>query len=294
MVFILCFKYRGFQIFGRLSEYEKNMIVFTFKNILKVVLPLQTCKKMKVIGIIPVRYDSSRFPGKPLASILGKPMIQHVYERASKVLDSVYVATDDKRIYDAVLDFGGNVIFTSKEHENGTSRVNEAVEKIEEKEQKEFTHILNIQGDEPLIAPEQISELASLLSEKKDEMCTLIKEINVERELHSKSEVFVTFSKENYALYFSRSLIPANFQNKPFEKGKYYKHVGLYGFSKVSLQLFCSLQKSKLENSESLEQLRWLENGGKIKLGTTSYESFCVDTEEDLKNVLSFLEKKDS
>lgn len=239
----------------------------------------------KIIGIIPARYGSSRFEGKPLAMIQNKPMIQWVYERTKDAIEDVIVATDNLDIVNCVESFGGKALITSDNHFNGTSRCLEAIDKLE-KNNLFYDYVINIQGDEPLVYPEQITELSELFSDSynENEIYTLVKPIDNYKTIESGSEVFVTFTRDMYALYFSRNLIPFNF-NKSFEKGLYYKHIGLYGFNINTLRNLNNFQISNLEKKENLEQLRWLENGCKIKLGITTYESQTVDTPRDLELV---------
>ncbi len=245
---------------------------------------------MKVLGVIPARYASTRFPGKPLAEICGKPMIQHVYENSLKTkgLDELVVATDDKRIYDAVVSFSGKAVLTSDEHPNGTSRCFEAVQLIEEKNNRRFDVIINIQGDEPFIKPRQIESVITLFRRKEVSIGTLAKRITIEKELFSPHVVKVVFDNSMKALFFSRQTIPfvRNHPEKEWlQKAVFYKHIGLYGFRKEILKKITSLPQGRLENAESLEQLRWLENGIHIYLGLTEVESYGIDTPEDLSKL---------
>ena len=232
---------------------------------------------MKVIGIIPCRYASSRLPGKPLADILGESMIQRVYEQCKKstCLSDVVVATDDKRIYNHVLDFGGKVMMTSTTHQSGTDRCNEVIQSLEEK----YDIAINIQGDEPFINPEQIDQVASLFSSKKVSIATLAKKIedkNIITDINSPKAIFDT---NGIALNFCRSIA----QIKPNQT--YYKHIGIYGYRTQPLAEICKLPASKNEKIERLEQLRWLDNGYKIKVGITTFESLSVDTPEDIGKI---------
>ncbi len=240
---------------------------------------------MKVLGIIPARYNSSRFPGKPLTDIAGKSMIQRVYEQAKKceLLSSVFVATDDDRIFESVMEFGGQVKMTT-EHNSGTERCNELAQNLEEK----FDVVINIQGDEPCINPEQISQLATLFSDEDTTITTLAKQIKTADELLDENTVKVIFDENNFALNFSRFPIPEpkSFDvEKWFVMNKFYKHIGIYGYRAKVLQEICKLQPTKKELSEKLEQLRWLENGYKIKVGITAFESISIDVPKDIEKL---------
>ena len=243
---------------------------------------------MRFVGIIPARYASTRFPGKPLACIAGKPMIQRVYEQVSKILSDVYVATDDQRIFDAVNSFGGKVLMTSNRHQSGTDRCSEAYDKIN----KIFDIVINIQGDEPFIQPEQIKELQSCFLDENTEIATLVKTIQLKdgyEFLSNPNHVKVVTNLKNHALYFSRSAIP-HFRGKEtgddwLKNHEYYKHIGIYAYKADVLRQITALSQSPLEIAESLEQLRWLENGYRIKVGFTDVESIGVDTPEDLEKV---------
>ncbi|MCK5846599.1 MAG: 3-deoxy-manno-octulosonate cytidylyltransferase [Bacteroidales bacterium] len=236
---------------------------------------------MSIIAIIPARYDSSRFPGKPLADIDGKSMIHRVYLKASQVksLDKVVVATDDKRIYDHCASLDINVVMTAKEHSNGTERITEVVKK----ETKKYDYILNIQGDEPFVHIEQIDSLCNLISSGNYDIATLAKQITDDNEKKSPNVVKLVKSNEGRALYFSRYGIP-------FDRNAVnpimYKHIGMYAFKhKVLLELE-KLSPAELEQSESLEQLRWLQNDYIIGVAETQYESYGIDTPEDIVNAL--------
>jgi 3-deoxy-manno-octulosonate cytidylyltransferase (CMP-KDO synthetase) len=247
---------------------------------------------MKILGIIPARYASTRFPGKPLTIINNKLMIRHVYERAikAKSLTEVYVATDDKRIEDAVLSFGGKVIMTSEKHRSGTDRCMEAFEKLE-KQGKSFDVVINIQGDEPYIHPEQIDLAASCFNNPDVNIATLAIKLTSEEELFNPNIIRVVFDIHKKALYFSRNPIPfvRNFEKKDWlANHQYYKHIGIYAYRQQVLRQITMLDTSPLEQAESLEQLRWLENGYKIHVEITEFESIAVDTPEDL---LKFLNK---
>ena len=237
---------------------------------------------MKFIGIIPARYYSSRFPGKPLALLGGKPVIQWVCERAATVLDNVWVATDDDRIAEAVKNFGGNAVMTSAEHRSGTDRIREAAEKIG----AGCDVVINIQGDEPFVAPSQIKAVCDCFSDPTTQIATLgIPFGNDIKAITNPNSPKIVTDVNGYAMYFSRSVIP-------FIRGKaddewpeafpFLKHIGLYGYRCEVLTAITNLPPSPLEVAESLEQLRWLQNGYKIKVGLTDTETIGIDTPEDL------------
>ncbi len=244
---------------------------------------------MNFTAIIPARYESSRFPGKPLVLLNGKPMIQHVVENASKTLENVWVATDDKRIFESVEDFGGNAVMTSKDHQSGTDRCAEAARILKGK--IDFDVIINVQGDEPFIQPSQVELLKSCFSGGA-EIATLVKKIGTEEELFNPNRPKVVLDNSHNALYFSRSPIP-------FLRGQdkkewhilfnYWAHIGMYAYKADVLQKITKLARGKLERAESLEQLRWLENGFKIKTAETSHQSIGIDTPEDLETASDFL-----
>lgn len=242
---------------------------------------------MKVVGIIPARFESTRFPGKPLAKILNKPMIQWVYERVKKSnsLESLIVATDSQQIYNQVKNFGGEVVLTSKDHQSGTSRVAEVVAQLD------VEIVVNIQGDEPLISHKAIdAAVKHLITDPTIYMSTLKQKITEESELSNPNVVKVVTNKDDFALYFSRSLIP--FIRPPYTS-YIYKHIGLYVYRKDFLLKLVELPLGNLEQVEKLEQLRVLENGYKIKVIKTCYSSIGVDTEEDLKKVSKILMQQD-
>jgi 3-deoxy-manno-octulosonate cytidylyltransferase (CMP-KDO synthetase) len=244
------------------------------------------------LGIIPARFNSTRLKGKPLMKIGGKTMIEHVYLRASKVLDNLVVATDDKNIFDTVNRFGGNVVLTKKDHLNGTSRCLEAVNIWSKELKKNFNYIINIQGDEPLLQEDHITKLIDCFNDSKTEFATIAQKLKSSKNL-PKNKVFLVKDTFNFALYFSRYTIP--FIREDEGKGdtnKFHQHIGIYGYTINALQKFQQLKPSKLEINEKLEQLRWLENGGKIKVGTTIYPSFPVDTLEDLISIRKVYEDK--
>lgn len=241
---------------------------------------------MKFIGIIPARYASTRFPGKPLAIINGNPMIQHVYENVREVLSQVWVATDDQRIFDTVKGFNGDVVFTSADHNSGTDRVAEAALIIEDK--IEFDVVINIQGDEPFVKTEQIEALKNCFMET-TEIATLIRPIISEEEISNPNKPKVVVGKNNEALYFSRSPIPfiRDIENGNWlGRSEFWAHVGMYAYRKEVLYKLANLEPGKLEVAESLEQLRWIENGYKIQTAITNSVSFGIDTPEDLEKAL--------
>ncbi len=237
---------------------------------------------MKVVGIIPSRYASTRFPGKPLAMIKGKTMIRRVVEQAWKSkLDAVVVATDDMRIADEVLSFGGRYVLTNPNHQSGTDRCCEALDMLDE----QFDAVVNIQGDEPFIDPRQINLLVDLISQKETQLASLAKRIDEEEDLFSPNAVKVVMDHEGKALYFSRSPIPfmRNLaQNQWLEKGAFYQHIGIYAYKAAALRQIAKMQPSKLELAESLEQLRWLENGLSIRMAVTDAINVSIDIPSDL------------
>lgn len=249
----------------------------------------------RFIGIIPARYASTRFPAKPLAVLGGKPVIQRVYEQVKGCLDDVVVATDDERIFDAVKNFGGNVVMTSTEHRSGTDRCYEALTKVGA---DKFDVVINIQGDEPFIQPEQILALRECFDDSSVDIATLVKPFTVNdgyAALENVNSPKVVVNNKMEALYFSRSIIP-------FMRGKdreewlpnhtYYKHIGLYAYRSNVLKEITTLAQGTLEKVESLEQLRWLENGYKIKVGISNIETIGIDTPEDLEKAEAFLLSK--
>ena len=244
---------------------------------------------IRILGVIPARYASSRFPGKPLADIGGKTMIHRVYEQAGKSdrIERVVVATDNQEIFDHVADFGGEARMTMANHPSGTDRCYEAYNQLGES----YDYIVNIQGDEPFIQPAQIDLLASKL-DRKTEIATLIKRIELEDELSNTGEVKVVKDCNDTALYFSRAAIPylrGVSQDKWLLNHTFYKHIGLYAFRHDILKAVTSLPVSPLEQAESLEQLRWLEQGYRIKVAETEIESLCVETPGDLQRAVEYL-----
>ena len=241
---------------------------------------------MKILGIIPARYASTRFPGKPLVDIGGKSMIQRVYEQSKKCADlaEVLVATDDERIYDHVIKFGGKAIMTSSNHQSGTDRCAEVALQY-----PEYDTIINIQGDEPFIDPQQISILASCFKSADTQIATLVKKVLTEQELLNTNSPKVLVNLLSEAIYFSRSPLPhirGQEQQNWLNYYTYFKHIGIYGYRADVLQLITKLPVSSLEKAESLEQLRWIENGYCIKVAETELETFAVDTPEDLEKLI--------
>jgi 3-deoxy-manno-octulosonate cytidylyltransferase (CMP-KDO synthetase) len=244
---------------------------------------------MNIIGIVPARFGSTRFPGKPLADINGKSMIQRVYEQSTKaaLLTKVVIATDDERIMNHVREFGGEAILTSPQHQSGTDRCAEVIEKIGA---KDWDAVINIQGDEPYIHPEQIDLLCSTFKNPETTISTLIKKIDSSNELFNHNNVKVVLNKRNEAIYFSRAPIPysRNFPEQDWLKySTYYKHIGIYGYRTSTMLEISRLAKTNLEITESLEQLRWIENGYVIHAEITSLESVAIDTPEDILRVKS-------
>jgi len=240
-----------------------------------------------IAGIIPARYASSRFPGKPLADIGGKSMIRRVYEQVSgsKSLDTIVVATDDERIASHVEAFGGKAVMTGTHHPSGTDRCFDALQQLG----PSYKYVINIQGDEPFIDPAQIDELAAVLADGTTEIATQMIPVANHEELFDRGEVKIVLNTQMEALYFSRMVIP-------FIKGideeewhlhhKYFRHVGMYAYRTDILERLTELSVSSLEQAESLEQLRWLENGYKIKCVPTTYDSHCVDSPADIEKVI--------
>lgn len=247
---------------------------------------------MKVVGIIPARYASTRFPGKPLALIKGKPMIQRVYEQALKSkLDAVVIATDDVRIADAVMDFGGQYVMTSPNHRSGTDRCCEALDLLKTK----YDAVVNIQGDEPFIDPKQIDLLVDLILRDDTPLASLAKRIDDADELFSPNAVKVVVNQEGNALYFSRNPIPfmRNVDRDEWlAKGRFYKHIGIYAYKADVLHQVARMEPSALEQAESLEQLRWLENGLAIRMALSDAENISIDTPDDLHRAEQYAQTK--
>ncbi len=244
-------------------------------------------------GIIPARFASSRFPGKPLVMIGNKTMIQRVYDQASKILDLVYVATDDNRIFDAVLKFGGKAIMTSPDHLSGTDRCAEAVIKINEETGRKIDIVINIQGDEPFIRPEQIALLMKCFTDNKVELATLVRKVEPGEDIFNPNQPKVILNLKGDAIYFSRTAIPyvRDTEKEGWSKKQvYYKHLGLYAYRTQTLKKITLLPCSSLELSESLEQNRWIENGYTIRTAITNWQSIGIDTPEDLEKANMLLE----
>ncbi|HOP86413.1 MAG TPA: 3-deoxy-manno-octulosonate cytidylyltransferase [Syntrophorhabdaceae bacterium] len=244
--------------------------------------------KKKNVIVIPARYASTRLPGKPLVEIKGKPLIQWVFENAmkSQLKDEIYIATDDKRIMERARAFGAEVIMTSKDCSSGTERIYEALK------EKEADIIVNVQGDEPFIRYDMIDALFLEMKKKRIYMATLCCKINDMSEVDDPNTVKVVLNKKGYALYFSRSPIPYFRNNSHTKKKLVYKHIGVYGYTKDFLKKYINMKRSFLEEAESLEQLRVLENGYKIKVLITEYDGFGIDTKDDLLKAEKYLEER--
>ena len=243
---------------------------------------------MKFIAIIPARYASTRFPGKPLAMLGGKTVIQRVYEQAVSVLGEAYVATDDQRIFDAVEAFGGQAVMTRTDHKSGTDRIEEAVEKID----TDADVIINIQGDEPFIQASQIETLCRLFDNPQTQIGTLGKPFETMEAVENPNSPKIVCDVNGFALYFSRSVIPfirGKERNEWFGQYPFLKHLGVYAYRREVLAEITRLPQSLLELAESLEQLRWLQNGYRIRVGLTDVETVGIDTPEDLKRAEIFL-----
>lgn len=247
---------------------------------------------MKILGIIPARFASTRFPEKALADIGGQTMIERVYRQVKKAnsLEKVIVATDHTKIEKHVLDFGGEVIMTSESHVSGTDRCFEVLSK----QKGNFDYVINVQGDEPFIASEQIDLLASLL-DGTTQLATLVKRIDKKEDLFNPNVVKAVINLQKEALYFSRSAIPHvrnTTEGEWLGKNSFYKHIGMYAYRTDMLKKISTLPPSSLERAETLEQLRWLENGLKIKVAETTSETIGIDTPEDLQRALTYLRTK--
>jgi 3-deoxy-manno-octulosonate cytidylyltransferase (CMP-KDO synthetase) len=245
---------------------------------------------LQFLGIIPARYASTRFPGKPLVMINGKTMIERVVNQASKALEHVVVATDDDRIAAEVKRFGGKVIMTSAKHQSGTDRCAEAFEKYENLTGLKFDVAINIQGDEPLIQPLQFEKLKNCFDKEDTDIATLVKSMDDSSDIDNPNHVKVVLSKNKRALYFSRSPIPylRHFSKQDWsENHTFYKHIGIYAYRSNVLKEITKLSPSKLEIAESLEQLRWLENDYNIFVEITEFDSISVDTPADLEKIIA-------
>lgn len=243
---------------------------------------------MKYIGIIPARYASTRFPGKPLAVLCGQPVIQRVYEKVAGVLADAYVATDDSRIYDAVVGFGGKAVMTRADHKSGTDRIEEAVEKIG----GDFDVVVNVQGDEPFVHPSQIDTLCRCFDDPSTQIATLGKPFEAMDAVENPNSPKIVTDNGGFALYFSRSVIPFV---RGVDRGQwlghypYLKHLGIYAYRRDVLAEITRLPQSPLELAESLEQLRWLQNGYRVRVGVTDVETIGIDTPADLARAEQFL-----
>ena len=243
---------------------------------------------MKFIAIIPARYASTRFPGKPLAMLGGKPVIQRVYEQATAVLGEAYVATDDERIFQAVEAFGGRAVMTRSDHRSGTDRIEEAAEKI----QTNADVIINVQGDEPFIQASQIKTLMHLFDDPTTQIGTLGKRFETMEAAKNPNSPKIVCDRRGFALYFSRSVIPfvrGKEESTWMEHYPFLKHLGIYAYRRKALHEVTQLAQTSLEIAESLEQLRWLENGYRIRVGITDVETVGIDTPEDLQRAEEFL-----
>ena len=243
---------------------------------------------MKFIGIIPARYASTRFPGKPLAMLGGKPVIQRVYEQVSAVLGEAYVATDDERIFSAVTAFGGRAVMTRSDHKSGTDRIEEAATKLS----TTADVIINVQGDEPFIQPSQIETLCRLFDDSETQIGTLGKRFESMEAAENPNSPKIVCDTRGFALYFSRSVIPfvrGKERSEWFAQFPFLKHLGIYAYRREVLKEITQLPQSPLEMAESLEQLRWLQNGYRIRVGETNVETVGIDTPEDLQRAEAFL-----
>ena len=240
---------------------------------------------MASIVIIPARYESTRFPGKPLYPLKGKPLIQHVFENAkrSTLAEDVIVATDSETIFEKVFAFGGKAVMTDQKHPSGTDRIAEVAASMK------YDIIVNVQGDEPLIRPEMIDDVIALLSDQRASIGTLVKRIEDTEEINDTNVVKAVFDREGFALYFSRAPIPSHARHSEIRTPCYYKHVGMYSYRRDTLLSLAAMQPTELEKTEKLEQLRALENGIRIKVKETFVETYGVDTPEDLERVEKWL-----
>jgi len=244
---------------------------------------------MKILAIIPARYASTRFPGKPLIDINGKTMIQRVYDSVASLIDDVIIATDDSRIKDEIERFNGNYVMTLATHKSGTDRCAEALLKFEQKTGKQFDAVINIQGDEPFIEEEHIKKVIEVLQKPNAQIASLVKKIELNEDIFNPDKPKVIVDKNNFAIYFSRSAIPyiRDSEKKNWHlKHVFYKHIGIYAYKSDILKKITKLEQSNLEKSESLEQNRWIENGYKIAINYTDKESISIDTKDDLDKIL--------
>lgn len=249
---------------------------------------------MKFVALIPSRYASTRFPGKPLALLGGKPIVQWVYETTQSCFDATYVATDNEEIYNCVTSFGGKAIMTSSNHKSGTDRIHEAYNKLEEK----YDIVVNVQGDEPFVAPQQLELLKTCFTDSETAIATLVKPFEKGCDwniINNPNSPKVVMDNKMHALYFSRSVIPyirGKEQSEWSKSHQFYKHLGIYAYRSEVLRTIAQLPPSELELAESLEQLRWLQAGYTIKVGITDIETVGIDTPEDLVKAESLLSNK--
>jgi len=244
---------------------------------------------MNILAIIPARYASTRFPGKPLLIINDKTMIRNVYDRVSKIIENVIIATDDYRIENEIKSFNGNYVMTSEHHKSGTDRCTEALSLYEKKSNKKFDAVINVQGDEPFIEAEHLNKIIELINKPKFQIATLVKKISSNDDIFNPNKPKVIIDKYDNAIYFSRSAIPYIRDMKKedwHKKNIFYKHIGIYAYKNNVLKEITKLKQSKLELSESLEQNRWIENGYRIAVDYTNVESISIDTKEDLEKIL--------
>ena len=251
---------------------------------------------MNYIAVIPARYASTRFPGKPLAMLGDKTVIQRVYEQVTKCISDAYVATDDERIYSHVLSWGGRAVMTRTDHKSGTDRIEEAMEKIEQAEGRTFDVVINVQGDEPFIRPEQIDSIRRCFDDAGTQIATLgIRFGNDTAAVNNPNSPKIVVDNNGFAMYFSRSVIPYCRGIEPSAWAgafPYLKHIGMYAYRRNVLREVTRLPQSPLELAESLEQLRWLQNGYRIKVGETQYETIGIDTPEDLEKANALINSK--
>lgn len=250
---------------------------------------------MEFLALIPARYASTRFPGKPLADLDGRPMIRYVYETAASFFSACYVATDDERIFDTVKGFGGRAVMTASTHRSGTDRCREALDRVEEIAGRHFDVVVNIQGDEPFLSVGQLQRIVGCFDEASTQIATLVKPFGAGEDVFNPNSPKVVCSADGHALYFSRSPIPflrGVERDRWQESYRFLKHIGLYAYRSDVLRQITELPQGELEKKESLEQLRWLENGFRIRVAETDSESLAIDTPEDLVAAVAFMRKK--
>jgi 3-deoxy-manno-octulosonate cytidylyltransferase (CMP-KDO synthetase) len=251
---------------------------------------------MNFLGIIPARYSSTRFPGKPLVNLGNKTIIEWVYTRSAEAVDEIYVATDDKRIFDEVNSFGGNVIMTSEKHQTGTDRCREAMDSIISGTGYQVDAVINIQGDEPFIRTEQINLLKACFNDPETHIATLVKLIEHQEDIFNENLPKVVLDNKSFALYFSRSPIPFirnRNQKEWLHAHRFFRHLGIYAYKKDVLREITDITPASLETAESLEQLRWLQNGYRIKAAETNFDSIGIDTPADLRKAQKILNETD-